>query len=181
MYPFCLSILYPFYIIYALNYLYCYILFSHFLWLIQGINTARKTIFSFSKCSEKMIFPKKSRWNMIFPVLSGKMIFPFPKNMIWFFRHKGKDDLSQKNTLKRDVFFKCSEKMVFPKNSRLWKDVISFSPKIWYFFLRRKMNICTALLRGVALLPKKTKVTLSQKNALKGDISGVAEKRWYSS
>ena len=37
--------------------------------------------------------------------------------MILFFRHKGKDDLSQKNTWKYDVFFKCSEKMVFPKYS----------------------------------------------------------------
>ena len=151
MYPFCLSILYPFYIIYALNYLYCYILFSDFLWLIQGINTARKTIFSFSKCSEKMIFPKKSRWNMIFPVLSGKMIFPFPKNMIWFFRHKGKDDLSQKNTLKRDVFFKCSEKMVFPKKSRLWKDVISFFPKILYFFPQTKNEYMYSAVTNVVL------------------------------
>ena len=151
MYPFCLSILYPFYIIYALNYLYCYILFSDFLWLIQGINTARKNIFSFSKCSEKTIFPKKSRWNMIFPVLSGKMIFPFPKNMIWFFRHKGKDDLSQKNTLKRDVFFKCSEKMVFPKNSRLWKDVISFFPKILYFFPQPKNEYMYSAVTNVVL------------------------------
>ena len=37
---------------------------------------------------------------MIFPVLSGKMIFPFPENMIWFFRHKVKDDLSQKKLFK---------------------------------------------------------------------------------
>ena len=77
--------------------------------------TARKTIFSFSKCSEKMIFPKKLHWNMIFLVSSGKMIFLFPENMILFFRRKMKDDLSQKNTWKYDIFFKCSEKMVFPK------------------------------------------------------------------
>ena len=32
------------------------------------IDTARKTIFSFSKCSKKLIFPKKSHWNMIFLV-----------------------------------------------------------------------------------------------------------------
>ena len=60
--------------------------------------TARKTIFSFSKCFEKMVFPKKSHWNMIFLVLSRKMILLFPENMILFFRHKRKDDLSQKNT-----------------------------------------------------------------------------------
>ena len=45
-------------------------------------NTARKTIFSFSRRPEKMVFPKKSRWNMIFLVLLGKMIFLFPENMI---------------------------------------------------------------------------------------------------
>ena len=33
---------------------------------------------------------------MIFLVLSGKMIFLFPENMILFFRHERKDDLSQK-------------------------------------------------------------------------------------
>ena len=52
---------------------------------------------SFLKCSEKMVFPKKLHWNMIFlVVLFGKMIFLFPENMILFFRRKMKDDLSQK-------------------------------------------------------------------------------------
>ena len=32
-------------------------------------NTARKTKFSFSKCSEKMVFPKQLHWNMIFLIL----------------------------------------------------------------------------------------------------------------
>ena len=44
--------------------------------------TVRKTTFSFSRRPEKMVFPKKSRWNMIFLVLLGKMIFLFPENMI---------------------------------------------------------------------------------------------------
>ena len=57
---------------------------------------ARKNIFSFSKCSEKMAFPKKLHWNMIFLVLSRKTIFLFPKNMTLFVRQKMKDDLSQK-------------------------------------------------------------------------------------
>ena len=59
-------------------------------------NTAQKSIFSFSKCSEKMTFPKKSDWNMIFLVPSGNMIFLFPENMILSFRRKMKDNLSQK-------------------------------------------------------------------------------------
>ena len=56
--------------------------------------TGRKTIFSFSGRPEKMVFPKKLRWNMIFLVLSGKMIFLFPENMILHVRRKMKDDLS---------------------------------------------------------------------------------------
>ena len=50
---------------------------------------------------------------MIFLVLSGKMIFLFPENMILFFRHKRKDDLSQKNTWKHDIFSRRSGKMIF--------------------------------------------------------------------
>ena len=60
--------------------------------------TARKTIFSFSGRPEKMIFPKKVRWNMIFLVLSDvpkiwsytldgkwKMIFLKKYTEIWYF------------------------------------------------------------------------------------------------
>ena len=56
--------------------------------------TARKTVFSFCGRPKKMVFPKKLRWNMIFLVLSGKMIFLFPENMILHVRRKMKDDLS---------------------------------------------------------------------------------------
>ena len=42
---------------------------------------------------------------MIFLVLSGKT-FIFPENMILLFGHKMKDDVSQKNIWKYDVFFK---------------------------------------------------------------------------
>ena len=52
----------------------------------------------FSKYSEMMVFPKKLCWNMIFLVLSGKIIPLFPENIILFFRQEIKDDLSQKNT-----------------------------------------------------------------------------------
>ena len=100
-------------------------------------NTARKTIFSFSKCFEKMVFPKKSRWNMIFLVLSGKMMFLFSKNMILLFRHKLKDDLSQKNMWKYDIFFKCSQKMVFPKNLRLNMIFFVISGKMVFLFSRK--------------------------------------------
>ena len=121
------------------------------------MSTVQKTIFYFSRCPEKMVFPKKLCWNMIFLVLSGKIIFLFPENMIWHLRQKMKDDLSQKNTRKYDIFFKVSEKMVFSKRAApghdlsciIWKDGIfsrkhdifswteserqSFSKNIWKY------------------------------------------------
>ena len=114
----------------------------------QIITTARKTVFSFSRRPEKMIFPKKLRWNMIFLVLSGNIMFPFPKNMILYLRWKMKDDLSQKNTPKYDIFFELSEKMVFSKratpghylSSIIWKDGF-FSRKHDFFSLDRKWEM----------------------------------------
>ena len=81
---------------------------------------------------------------MIFLVLLGKMIFLFAENIILSLRRKMKDDLSQKNTRKYDIFFKCFEKMVLSKETTLghdlsciiWKDGI-FSLKT-YFFLGRE-------------------------------------------
>ena len=71
---------------------------------------------------------------MIFLVLSGKMIFLFPKNMILRRRGKMKDDLFQNITRKYNIFFKPSEKMAFPKRAApvhdlsciIWKDGIFF-------------------------------------------------------
>ena len=37
-----------------------------------------------------MVFPNKSHWNMIFLVLSGKIIFLFPENIILFLDTKRK-------------------------------------------------------------------------------------------
>ena len=99
------------------------------------IYTARKTTFSFSKCSEKMVFPKKLHRSMIFIASSGKMIFLFPENMILFFRQKRKDDLSQKNTWKYDPFFKCSEKIFFPKKSHRNMIFLVPSGKMAFLFL----------------------------------------------
>ena len=150
-----------------------------------------KQKFSFARRPEKMVFLKKSGWNMIFLVLSGKMIFLFPENMILLPERKMKDDLSQKNTWKcDDIFFKCSEKMVFSKialeydlSCIIWKDGIFF-PKI-YFFLGKKMkddlsqgihgNMIFSLYTHrrhkhstVPLLQKKSKMILPSKNASTG-------------
>ena len=79
---------------------------------------------SFSRCFGKMVFPKKSRWNMIFLELTGKMIFLFSENMILFFRRKRKDDLSQKNYLEIWCFLQM-----------FWKDGLSNSCLITIVFV----------------------------------------------
>ena len=79
-------------------------------------------------------------------------MFLFPENMILHLRRKMKDDLSQKNTRKYDVFFKLSEKMVFSKRVApghdlsciTWKDGI-FSRKHDIFSLGRRSE--TTLLK----------------------------------
>ena len=95
-------------------------------------STARKTIFSFSGRPDKMVFPKKLRWNMIFLVLLGKMIFLFSENMILHLRWKMKADLSLKNTRKY-IFFKLSEKIVFPKGPRQHMIFLALSWKMAFF------------------------------------------------
>ena len=92
-----------------------YILSLQFFILSFTYDTAQKTFF-FPNVLKRWPFQNKSHWNIIFLVLSGKIIFIFPKNMILLFRRKRKNDFSQKNPWKYDVFFKCSEKMVFPKS-----------------------------------------------------------------
>ena len=114
------------------------VLVKNLFWsLIRTSNIARKTKFYFSRRPEKMVFPKKSWWNMIFLVLSGKMIFLFSENMILPLDGKWKMIFVKKNTRKYDIFFKCSEKMVFSKEiitlgydlyCIIWKDGI-FSQK----------------------------------------------------
>ena len=108
---------------------------------------ARKTIFPFSKCSEKMDFPKKSNWNMIFLVSTGKMAFLFPKNMILFFRDGKWNDLKKKihgnmifssNVLKMWFFQKKPTGMrSFLYHQERWYFLF---PKIWHFFYTRKVK-----------------------------------------
>ena len=90
----------------------------------------------FFKCSKKMVFPKKLHWNMTFLVLSKKMIFLFPENMILFCERTMKYDLSQKNTWEYHIFCKCSAKMVFQKN---FMEICSFLyyQERWYFFFSK--------------------------------------------
>ena len=130
---------------------------------------------------------------MIFLPLFGKTIFLFPENMILYLTRKMKDDPSQKNTRKYDIFFKLSEKMVFPKKAApaddlsciIRKDDI-FYPKTWYFFhvqkvrggLSQEIHGNTAFyvytyecykIGATSLCQKKSKMVLSCKNTPKGD------------
>ena len=152
-----------------------------------------KPYFLFPDVLKRWSFEKKTRWTMIFLVLSGKMIFLFPKNMILPLRQKMKDDLSQKNTWKCDIFFRCSEKMVFSKRIVLghdlsciiWKDGIFFSANMIFFpweqsegqsFSRNTWKYAASCVHvrvlqtcRHAILPKKSRMVLSRKNTTKGD------------
>ena len=70
---------------------------------------------------------------MIFLVLSGKMIFLFPENMVLPPGREMKDDLSSKNTWKFDIVFKCSEKMVFSKELHRNMIFLVLSGKMVFF------------------------------------------------
>ena len=87
--------------------------------LVWLLYTARKTIFSFPKCFEKMVFSKKLHGNMIFLVL-----FLFPENMIFFFERKVKDDLSQEinGNMIFSVYMYISVNMILPFCQKKIKD-----------------------------------------------------------
>ena len=131
--------------------------------------TARKNIFYFFKCSEKMLFPKKLGWNMIFLVLPGRWYFLFPKISSYSLDGKWKMMFVKKNTWKY-IFFKCSEKMVFPKKSH-WNKIfivvlsgkmIVLFPKYMILFFRHKMED-----------------DLSQKDTWNKIFFSNAPKRWF--
>ena len=97
--------------------------------------TAWKTIFCFSKCSEKMVFAKKSHWNVIFLVVYylERWYFFFPENMILFYRRKMKDDLSQKKYTEIWYFLQIPRKDSLSKKNRagIWS-FLHYRHR-WYF------------------------------------------------
>ena len=99
--------------------------------------TARKTIFSFSKFFERWSFQKNRTGIWSFLHYQERWYFFFPKIWSYSLDTKGKMIFFKKNTWKYDIFFKCSEKMVFPKNSRLNMIFFVISGKMVFLFSRK--------------------------------------------
>ena len=70
---------------------------------------------------------------MIFLVLSGKTMFLFPENMILHPKRKMKDDLSQKNTRKYDIFFNFLKRRSFQEGPRRDMIFLVLSGKMVFF------------------------------------------------
>ena len=106
----------------------------------------------FFKCSEKVVFPKKLHWNMMFLISWGKMAFIFPENMI-FLRTENERLYFSKNTWKYDVFCMLV-KMIFlcPTNMKL-----PFCQKAKMIFSRKihlKMTVSALLKKMIFILEK---------------------------
>ena len=137
---------------------------------------------------------KKYLWNIIFLVLSGKLIFIFPElwsytlggkwKMIFLKKIHGNMTFSssflkrwsfQKGPRRDMIFLVLSGKMVFfPQKhilslGRKWE--MTFLKKymeIWYFLCTRT-GVTNVVWRPSAKKKKKSKMVLSRKNAPKGD------------
>ena len=85
---------------------------------------------------------------MIFLVLLEKMIFVFPENMILPLRRKMKENLSQKNAWKYDIFFGCSKKMVFFKKIALEHDLFCITYIYIYIYILGKKDLNLQIHKG---------------------------------
>ena len=104
-------------------------------WMQLAIfHTARKTIF-FSGRPTKMVFLEKLRWNMIFLVLSGKVIYPFPEKMILHLWHKMKNDLSKKY-MEIWYFLQAPQKDGLSKRGCAGTWSFLYYLERWFFFFR---------------------------------------------
>ena len=110
-------------------------LFEKIFWAITI--TARKTRIYFSNCFEKMVFPIKIGLEYDLSCIIRKDDIPFSRKYDLILQRQRKDDLSQKNTWKYEIFFKCSEKIIFPKNSRLNMIFFVISGKMVSLFSRK--------------------------------------------
>ena len=117
-------------------------------WLFKKLFIARKTLFSFSKCSEITIFPIKLHWNMIFLVTSRKVIFFSPKSLSYsvggkwkmiFLKKIHRNMIYSLNVLKRWSFQKNRIGVwFFLYHQERWH---FFFAKIWFFFTDGKWKM----------------------------------------
>ena len=92
----------------------------------------------------KWSFQKKSCWNMIFLVLSGKIIYLFPKNMILHLRQNMKADLSQKKIHGNMTFSSSLSKdatLGHDLSCIIWKNGIFSLGRKWEIFLKKYIEI----------------------------------------
>ena len=95
-----------------------------------------------------MVFPNKIALEYDLSCIIGKSDISFSRKYhLIIFRQKMKDDLSQKNTWKYDIFCKCSEKMVFPRNSHWNMVFLQLSRNKIFLFSRNMISFFIFLLR----------------------------------
>ena len=145
-----------------------------------------------------MVYPKIRAGVWSFSYYQERWYFFFPKIWSYSLDTKGKMIFFKKNTWKYDIFFKCSEKMVFPKDSRLnmiffvisGKMVFHFSRKYDIFslggkwkkmiFIKKRVEIWHFLYKYLGVtgmtLPSWQKKKMPRKNTPEVDISGITEK-----
>ena len=96
-----------------------------------------KPYFLFANVLKSCSFQKNCTGIWSFLYHQKRWFFLFPK--IWSY---SLDTLSQKNTWKYNIFFNCSEKMVFSRNSRLNRIFIVISGKMVFLFSRKYDIFC---------------------------------------
>ena len=93
------------------------------------VDTARKTIFSFFRRPEKMVFPKKIALEYDLSRIIGKDHVSLSRKYNLNPRRKMKEDLFQRNTRKYDIFFRRS----FQKGPRRDMVFLALSGKMGFF------------------------------------------------
>ena len=112
-------------------------------------STLRKTIFSFAKCSEKMVFPKNcagiwsflyylERWHFFFPKISSYSLDGTWK-MIFLKKLHGNMTFSP-NAPERWFFLKKKKNRTGIRSFLYYLERWFFSRKLWYFFFGLKIK-----------------------------------------
>ena len=107
-----------------------------FVHLIYFVHRTKKPYFCFPNVL-KWSFHKNRTGIWSFLYYQERWYFFFPKIWSYSLDTKGKMIFFKKNTWKYDIFFKCSEKMVFPKNSSQNMIFFVISGKIVFLFSKK--------------------------------------------